>query len=287
MDLRAFDLWRRRDMVYSRFKTWCTAALLAAGGVAVPLGLLSRATLANPGAQSPEGESQEVIRGAIESFHKNDHDDVDGLVLKRGVTVRFPPHMGKAVTELAAIGDEVQIRVERVTRPRGEVVLEVRRIEHDGKAVVVEGPPRGPKGKAGPKGEPGHDARMKVEGVVAELLTNPKGDVDGLKLDDKTEVKFPPHLGAELKAMAKPGEKVLVAGRRHVTPKGDVHLHADRIEIASTGAVIERRPPEHAGPPPRPKGDHHGPAADDVSRTQKEILQELREIRRLLDKKSS
>lgn len=127
---------------------------------------------------------------------------------------------------------------------------------------------------------------MKAEGVVAELLTNPKGDVDGLKLEDETEVKFPPHLGTELDAIVKTGEKVLVQGRRHVTPKGDIHLHADRIEVASTGVAIERRPPEHGAPPP-PKPGHRDPMSEDVARTQKEILRELREIRQLLEKKSS
>lgn len=266
-------------MSRSRLKIWSAAILLAAGAATLPFGPVSRAIFAEPSQPSSEKESEEMIQGTIEAFHKNSHDDVDGVTLKGGVDVRFPPHLGQAVTDLASVGDEVRIRAERVTHPKGEVVLEARRIERDGRGVDIDRPAP-PKGKPTPKGKPRNETPMKAKGVVAELATNPHGDVDGLLLEDETEVKFPPHLGAELEALVKPGAKVVIDGRRHVTPKRDVHLHADRIELVSTGAVIERHPPEHPGP--------RGPGADgEIARNQQEILRELREIRRLLEKNRS
>lgn len=287
----------------NRLKRSAAAALLAACAITLPIGLASRATRAEPPAiaapaprpssdpsSSPQPKDQNVIRGTIRTFLKNDRGDIDGLSLDGGVDVRFPPHLGPAVQEVAGVGDEVEVRAERVTRPRGETVLEARQIEREGRTVVVEAP-RPPKGKPAPKGKPGNEAPMNAEGVVAELATNPHGDVDGLRLEDETEVKFPPHLGAELEALVRPGEKVRIEGRRHVTPKGDVHLHADRIEVVATGAAVERHPPQPAGPRgPRPEPPQAAPGGgkvEDLARSQAEILRELREIRRLLEKRPS
>ncbi|WP_075091247.1 OB-fold nucleic acid binding domain-containing protein [Planctomyces sp. SH-PL14] len=132
---------------------------------------------------------------------------------------------------------------------------------------------------------------MKAQGAVAELLTNPHGDVDGFRLKDDTEVKFPPHLGAELEAIVKPGELVRIDGRKHITPKGDVHLHADRIEVVATGTTIERHPPMPGGPggPRRePQQESSRPREfDDLQRTQDEILRELRDLRKLLENGAS
>lgn len=275
-----------------QLKIWSAAILLAAGAATLPFGLASRTIFAEPAETPSDKEPQEMIHGTIEAFHENNHDDVDGLTLKGGVDVQFPPHLGRAITDLASVGDEVRIRAERVTRPKGEVVLEARRIERDGRGVDIDRPPPPPKGKPGPKGKPRNETPMKAEGVVAELATNPHGDVDGLLLEDETEVKFPPHLGAELEALVKPGTKVVIDGRRHVTPKGDVHLHADRIELVGTGTVIERHPPEHPGPrgpggPGHDRPEEHRIDAGELARTQQEILRELREIRRLLEKDRS
>ncbi|HJU20543.1 MAG TPA: hypothetical protein VJ770_29175 [Stellaceae bacterium] len=51
-----------------------------------------------------------------------------------------------------------------------------------------------------------------VEGRVAQYSLTPRGDVDGLILDDGTEVHLPPHLGAQLVFSVKPGDPVTVRG---------------------------------------------------------------------------
>jgi hypothetical protein len=84
---------------------------------------------------------------------------------------------------------------------------------------------------------------MNASGVVEKFATNRHGDVDGLLLADGTEVKMPPHQGRELQALVKEGDKVQIEGRKHVTPHGDVHLHADRITAVATGSSIERDGP--------------------------------------------
>jgi len=66
------------------------------------------------------------------------------------------------------------------------------------------------------------EAPLQVTGTLTEFHFNHHGDVDGFRLDDNTEVKFPPHLMAQLESCAGVGDAVLVQGRRHLTPTGDV-----------------------------------------------------------------
>ncbi|WP_213779382.1 hypothetical protein [Caballeronia sp. dw_276] len=49
-------------------------------------------------------------------------------------------------------------------------------------------------------------------GVVKRYLINPEGDIDGLLLGDDSLVRFPPHVGASVAAIAAPGDSIRVNG---------------------------------------------------------------------------
>src|SRR5215207_1763361 len=53
-----------------------------------------------------------------------------------------------------------------------------------------------------------------VKGTVQAYSLTPRGDVDGLILNDGTEVHFPPHMSAQLVFAVKPGDAVTVHGLR-------------------------------------------------------------------------
>jgi hypothetical protein len=85
-----------------------------------------------------------------------------------------------------------------------------------------------------------------VEGMVSQYLLNPRGEVDGLLLDDRTVIKFPPHLARELVEVIRPKERVRANG----------HLEADKllkghvIANPATGRAIREikpTPPDRAG----------------------------------------
>jgi hypothetical protein len=87
---------------------------------------------------------------------------------------------------------------------------------------------------------------MEVEGTVSQYLLNPRGEVDGLLLDDLMVIKFPPHLARELVQVIKPKERVRANG----------HLEAEKllkghvIANPATGRAIREikpTPPERAG----------------------------------------
>jgi hypothetical protein len=63
------------------------------------------------------------------------------------------------------------------------------------------------------EGRKHEDGEVKeVHGTVLQYLLNPRGEVDGLLLEDGTFIKFPPHLERELAQVAKPNDEVTVIG---------------------------------------------------------------------------
>jgi hypothetical protein len=300
---------------------------LAGGWLAMPNGIaLAPQSSAHEVTQTEQ--NTETVSGKVAKLLRNDHNDVDGLALENGREVHFPPHVGKEVEKHLKAGDSVIVVGREETRPKGEKVFAAVRLEAKAATIKV-GPPKDkpepkPGLKPGPKGDkppakhkpgppehakqgppPKHEAAqpetpMKVVGKVEKLLKNDKGDIDGLLLADKTEVKFPPHQGEALAKLVAVGDEVKVAGHRHEGPNGDVHLHARIIVAVASGKTLEREGPGHPGEvPPKPKhdgpkhdGPKHGPKhggpekpKHDEPPPHEEILRELRELRKLVEEK--
>lgn len=247
-------------------------------GLAFPDGTWMK--LASLHAKEPRklGKESSSKQGKVESILKNDHGDVDGLMLENGTWVHFPPHMGDRISSIVKIGDSIHVEGRSETTPKGENVFEISELVN-GKETVRIAPPHPPRG---PK--PPHDERpMSAAGKVTEFARAPHGEIDGLVLEDGTIVKFPPHQDQELKELVSIGDKVEIEGRRHTTPEGDIHLHADKIE--AHGKMIERDEP---GPGPGgPRGPKHGPAHhDEAGPSNAEIMRELKAIRKLLEERN-
>src|SRR4051794_18235403 len=51
-----------------------------------------------------------------------------------------------------------------------------------------------------------------IHGRVTQYSLTPRGEVDGLILDDGTQIHTPPHLGAQLVFAVKPGDQITVRG---------------------------------------------------------------------------
>lgn len=242
-------------------------------------------------------QEDEMLRGQVTELLRNPQDDVDGFRLADGTVVRFPPHVGVKVAELIGPGDEVEVRGRDETRPDGAEVFEASRIDSGDRTIAVRAP-HGPKGdpKHGSKGDPKHGPKpgpkpgppMAAAGRVASFAENRHGDVDGLTLDDGTVVKVPPHRGADLQDAVAVGDDVRIEGRRHETPKGDVHLHADRVTAGGRTWLrddSDDRPAPHDGPAPHDRPVPPRAEAPDNGVSNADLLRELREIRRVLERR--
>lgn len=78
-----------------------------------------------------------------------------------------------------------------------------------------------------------------VSGTIKQYLMNPHGEVDGLLLNDGTQINFPPHMADELVSIVKPGQQVSIQGDR----ERDSVVKADVITNSRTGqTVVEHAP---------------------------------------------
>jgi hypothetical protein len=86
-------------------------------------------------------------------------------------------------------------------------------------------------------------ATEQIAGTVSMYLLNPRGEMDGLLLTDGTQVKFPPHMSADLTSWVKPNEQITAQGVREVSPV----FTAFTITNANGQSLNEARP---VRPPP-------------------------------------
>lgn len=107
-------------------------------------------------------------------------------------------------------------------------------------------PPRHPGTALAPRPLPPEPAVF--EASVARWLTNPYGEVDGLRAADGTIVRFPPHLADAMTAAIKPGDRVRIIGRRGA----DGPVRADAIVNSATGQTVYDHPPAAADERPMP-----------------------------------
>jgi hypothetical protein len=101
-------------------------------------------------------------------------------------------------------------------------------------------PPAPPRPRALVPAVPGNDTASNalVSGTLSRLTINPEGTVDGFVLTDGTLVRLPPHLGSQLTALVKTGDRVTVAGERRV----DDEIRARVVRNDGGGASLSDQP---------------------------------------------
>lgn len=219
------------------------AGLIVGGAQAVLAQGAGPAPVFDP-AQLPE------LRGTVKRYTLTPAGDIDGLVLADGTEVNLPPHLTPEIAFAIRPGDAVTIHG---LRARALPLVAATSIRNDGsgQTIVDRGPRRGARG-----GE-----EQTRTGLVDLVLHGPRGEVNGLMLDDGTTVRLPPDDEASLS----PGGTALAAGQR-VTVKGTVldTVLGSVIDASAIGreegAVAEVRRPPGRGPdrmppppgPPRP-----------------------------------
>jgi hypothetical protein len=126
-----------------------------------------------------------------------------------------------------------------------------------------------PEGHTKPRPKPKKEADKQLQplhsytGQIGKFDANPDGVLDRFLLETTARiytVKFPPHFGQELRALAQPGREVAVLGFLKTTPKGDEHLHLARLDAG--GATARPLPPRlPTAPSPVEAATLSGPVA--------------------------
>jgi hypothetical protein len=78
-------------------------------------------------------------------------------------------------------------------------------------------------------------------GAVAQFLINPHGEIDGLILEDGTEIHTPPHLSGKIGKTVRKGDRIKVRG---VRPRGADVIACVAIDTAKGGRILDEGPPD-------------------------------------------
>ena len=251
----------------SRTKTMLLAATVLAGGLAGAAGIAAAQPTYDP-AQLPE------VKGKVAQYTLTPRGDVDGLILADGTEVHLPPHLSTQLVFSVKPGDAVTVHG---LKARTAAMVAGVSVTNDASGVTVTGMDgRGEHGR----GEPGHGDRghgdraatMDVTGKVKALLHTPRGDVNGVLLDNGATVRLPPAEATRLAAQLAVGQTLFARGEGIASPLGKLVM-ARQIGTDATKLTDVAAPrPSHDGMPgmmhrqmmhdPMMRGPHGRPGPD-------------------------
>src|SRR5277367_2347028 len=146
--------------------------------------------------QPPRSADLETVRGKVDRFTTAPKGEVDGLILDDGTWVHWPPHLENRFKDIAARGDRVRVTGWTETGPKGDTKFETQTLVNQRTNASADRgddapPPRERRIGKGPAVAGNVETRR---GMVRSFTSAPKGEVDGLVLDDGTWVHWPPHM---------------------------------------------------------------------------------------------
>jgi hypothetical protein len=175
--------------------------------------------------------------GTLKQFLLNPHGEIDGMILKDGTEVHFPPHMSKKIEKAVATGDKIKVRG---VKPRdADVIAGVALETAKGKRIVDDGPDdhEHPTAKHLNGGKP-----CDMTGTVQQALHGPKGETRGVLLESCEIIRFPKHEAKQLASLLKPGMNLSARGRATITKFGNV---LEAHEIGPAGKNLRKVGPKH------------------------------------------
>jgi hypothetical protein len=122
-----------------------------------------------------------------------------------------------------------------------------------GRAAWGPPPPR-PGPPTPPPGETSAAAPTTIQGTVRSSTYGPAGDVNGVMLDQGTEVHVPPDQASQLNSLAPMDARIQASGWIHTGPLGDTHVDATTITNLNNRATMSFQTPPPPGPGAPPPG---------------------------------
>jgi hypothetical protein len=195
----------------------------------------------------------ETVQGTVSQFLVNPNGEVDGLLLSDGAQVHFPPHMSADLTLAVKTNDSVSAQgVHENTAffhaftisdtATGQSVNESRPSQFQ-RPVPPE--------LRGVNLKP-----LQAEGKVKVVLVAPRGETDGVVLDNGAIIRIPPDAGMQFSTLLQVGRSVAASGYGTENQFGRC-LQA--TAIGASGQPLTRiygpagaaaPPPGVGGPPP-------------------------------------
>jgi hypothetical protein len=152
-----------------------------------------------------------VIKGKVAQYDLTPRGDVDGLILDDGTEVHTRPDLGLELVAAVRPGESVTIHG---LKARSLKLVQALSVTGDASGQTVsddgESAGRPPRPGPGPRGRDGNP--IEAQGVVKMALHGPRGDTNGVLLQDGTMIHLPPDQAAGLSDMLAPGKTILARG---------------------------------------------------------------------------
>lgn len=159
----------------------------------------------------PHSQSSAVVEGTVVQYLMNHHGEVDGLLLNDGTQVHFPPHMEKDLVAVAKPNDPVSVQGYRsFARPivKAYAITNTR----SGQSVVEEDPALLDRPIIPPWVKDWSLVERHAEGPIRVLLYGPRGELNGVVLEDHTIVRVPPHVAYQVAGLFQVGQQISAIG---------------------------------------------------------------------------
>jgi len=209
------------------------AGVPAAGGPAAGGPLAGPRLL--PGGPAPREQGLRpvtTVQGKVVKLIANDDFTFNGFYLLNGsdsLLVKFPAHMGSQVMPLAKTGSNISVAGVVENPPFGSNELKMVTLTSGGK-TLTESSPNVPTA-------PAQETTLTGSGKISALQTNREGIVTGIFTDDKTLLRFPPHIGSQLGNMVAKGNTISFSGSQKNKAEGEVQLENYKIIHCNTLTV--------------------------------------------------
>jgi hypothetical protein len=216
-------------------QTLIVAVLLAAGSIATALG---------QGVAGADPDQFPATQGRVAQYSLTPRGEVDGLILDDGTQIHTPPHLGAQLVFAIKPGDRITVRG---LKARQIALIEAVSVANDATHVSVT--------DTGPPDPRGAGQRLQASGHVKAQLYGPRGDLNGVLLEDGTIIHLPPDEADRLAAELAVGQPLYVTGQGIDSPLGKVIAAQQIGPNASQLAEIQAGPPGpgRRGPPPPPR----------------------------------
>lgn len=184
--------------------------------------------------------------GIVEQYLLNPEGVVDGLLLRNGLEVKFPPHMANRLTVVVKPGDRVEVTgVPGIPSEFGQEIRAFSITNTSTEKTVSDQPPAEP-----PQPPLANRENLSVEGKAQQWLVGGRGEINGILLSSGAQVKFPPHVGYQLSNLARKGATIQAQGFGSRSPYGQV-LEATSLTV--DGQTIPLQAPIPSKPLPQPR----------------------------------
>lgn len=131
-----------------------------------------------------------VMEGRVSRFLINPYGEVDGLMVGDRTVVKFPPHLSQTLQNAVRPGQSVRVfgQAEAAGVIKADAIVNLA----NGQTVIDRPPAFDANPPLPPHLRAAQLRQLSVRGKIALVLTGPRGEANGVILDDGSIVRFAP-----------------------------------------------------------------------------------------------